>query len=72
MPKKPHEAPIGMLIAPMILATIVIVMFFIPNVIGKRFIKPAVVAIQPTLYASPSAVDIHVKAWHGLELLAYG
>ncbi|WP_198166260.1 Na+/H+ antiporter subunit A [Sporosarcina ureae] len=65
LPKQPHEAPIGMLISPMILATIVILVFFIPNVVGKWIIKPAVMAIQPTLYANPSAIDIHVKAWHG-------
>ncbi|GLC90506.1 Na+/H+ antiporter subunit A [Lysinibacillus piscis] len=71
LPRKPHEAPIGMLIAPMLLALFVIVIFFIPNVIGDMFVKPAVQAIQPFLYDTPAAVDIHVAAWHGLtpELL---
>lgn len=65
LPKKAHEAPIGMLIAPIILATLVITIFFIPNVIGKYFIKPAVLAMQPQLYETPAAIDIHVSAWHG-------
>ncbi|WP_107924118.1 Na+/H+ antiporter subunit A [Lysinibacillus parviboronicapiens] len=66
-PRKPHEAPIGMLISPMILAAFVVIIFFIPNLIGDTFVKPAVQAIQPFLYDSPSAIDIHVSAWHGLQ-----
>ncbi|MDV6378930.1 Na+/H+ antiporter subunit A [Sporosarcina sp. GW1-11] len=65
LPRQPHEAPIGMLIAPMILASLVLIIFFIPNLVGKWIIKPAVMAVQPTLYASPDAIDIHVQAWHG-------
>ncbi|WP_323648082.1 Na+/H+ antiporter subunit A [Lysinibacillus xylanilyticus] len=64
-PHKPHEAPIGMLISPMILAALVVTIFFIPNLVGDTFVKPAVQAIQPFLYDSPKDVDIHVAAWHG-------
>lgn len=67
LPTKPHEAPIGMLISPVILAVLVITIFFIPNVITDTFVKPAVAAIQPFLYSSPAEVDIHVSAWHGLN-----
>lgn len=67
LPKKPHEAPIGLLISPIILATLVVVIFFIPNLIADTFIKPAVFAIQPFLYSSPAAIDITVKAWHGFN-----
>ncbi|MEK5331628.1 Na+/H+ antiporter subunit A [Lysinibacillus sp. FSL W8-0992] len=62
---KPHEAPIGMLISPMILASLVVVIFFIPNIIGDTFVKPAVQAIQPFLYDVPKDINIHVAAWHG-------
>ncbi|TBV85050.1 Na+/H+ antiporter subunit A [Lysinibacillus sp. 1 U-2021] len=65
LPHKPHEAPIGMLISPILLGTLVVTIFFIPNIIGNIFVKPAVQAIQPFLYDSPQAVDIHVSAWHG-------
>ena len=65
LPQKPHEAPIGMLISPSILAILVIVLFFIPNVVASTFIKPAVLAIQPFLYTSPREIDIHIHAWHG-------
>ena len=36
--RKAHEAPIGMLIAPSILALLVVGIFFFPNVIGKYLI----------------------------------
>jgi len=65
LPHKPHEAPIGMLISPMILAALVVTIFFIPNLVGDTFVKPAVQAIQPFLYDSPKDIDIHVAAWHG-------
>ncbi|MBE1556377.1 Na+/H+ antiporter subunit A [Sporosarcina limicola] len=64
LPKKPHEAPVGMLVAPVILATLVVGIFFIPNLVGKWLVKPAVMAIQPGLYSHPSEVDVHVAAWH--------
>lgn len=66
LPKKAHEAPIGMLVSPIILAILVLTIFFIPNVIADAFIKPAVAAIQPFLYNVPGDVDIHISAWHGL------
>ena len=67
LPHKPHEAPIGMLVSPILLATLVIAIFFIPNVVADTFIKPAVYAIQPFLYDAPSQVDVHISAWHGLK-----
>ena len=54
-----------MLISPMILAALVVTIFFIPNLVGDTFVKPAVQAIQPFLYDSPKDIDIHVAAWHG-------
>ncbi|MBZ5203168.1 Na+/H+ antiporter subunit A [Planomicrobium chinense] len=65
LPKQAHEAPIGMLVSPAILAVLVIAIFFIPNVVGDWIVKPAVLAIQPFLYSSPAEIDIHVSAWHG-------
>lgn len=65
LPKAPKEAPTGMLIAPIILAILVVVIFFIPNIIGEVFVNPAVVAMQSGLYSDPSEVLVHVSAWHG-------
>ncbi|BDH62716.1 Na(+)/H(+) antiporter subunit A [Lysinibacillus sp. PLM2] len=67
LPTKPHEAPIGMLISPVILAGLVVTIFFIPNLVTDTFVKPAVMAIQPFLYSSPEDVHIHVSAWHGFS-----
>lgn len=67
LPKQAHEAPIGMLISPAILGSLVVAIFFIPNVIGDALVKPAVLAIQPFLYTSTSEIDIHISAWHGLK-----
>ncbi|WP_342505833.1 Na+/H+ antiporter subunit A [Sporosarcina sp. FSL K6-2383] len=67
LPNAPHEAPIGMLLSPVILATLVVGIFFIPNLIGKWLVKPAVLAVQPGLYNHPSEVDVHVAAWHGFD-----
>lgn len=67
LPHKPHEAPIGMLISPILLAALVVTIFFIPNFIGNTFVKPAVQAIQPFLYDTPQAIHIHVEAWHGIN-----
>lgn len=65
VPRQVHEAPIGMLISPAILAVLVISIFFIPNFVGKWIVNPAVAAIQPFMYDSPSDVHVHVAAWHG-------
>lgn len=66
LPIKPKEAPFGMLVAPIILAAMVIVIFFIPNIVGDMLVKPAVVAMQAGLYSNPSDVLVQVSAWHGL------
>lgn len=67
LPKKAHEAPIGMLVSPIVLAVLVVTIFFIPNVVATYFIKPAVLAIQPFLYNDVSQIDVHISAWHGFN-----
>src|SRR5690606_6766125 len=65
LPKSAHEAPAGMLVSPAVLGLIVVVIFFVPNLVGDWIVKPAVAAVQPFMYSSPSDVDVHVAAWHG-------
>lgn len=67
LPQQPKEAPIGMLISPIILAAFVVVIFFIPNQFSNWVIKPAVAALQPHLYNAPADIDIHIAAWHGFD-----
>lgn len=71
LPKQPHEAPIGMLISPAILAVLVIVLGFIPNLLSNTLIRPAVEAIYPTLVEGGQAVEVDLYFWHGItpELL---
>lgn len=65
--KKPHEAPIGMLISPIILASLVIVFGFFPNILSYTLIEPAVASIMPSLLDGSGEYEIQVKIyyWHG-------
>lgn len=66
LPKKPHEAPIGMLISPIILVSLVIIWGLFPNMLAETIIEPAVAAIQPVLYAA-DPYHVHISMWHGLQ-----
>ncbi len=59
-----HEAPIGMLIPPMILAALVVIFFFFPNLLSRYLLEPALAAILPT-FAQYGGFDIKIEAWHG-------
>ncbi|WHX90970.1 Na+/H+ antiporter subunit A [Peribacillus simplex] len=63
--KKPHEAPIGMLISPVILASLVIIFGIFPNLLSSSIIEPAVASIQPSL-ADPD-FQVHIEFWHGFK-----
>lgn len=61
--KKPHEAPIGMLISPVILASLVIIFGLFPNLLSSTIIEPAVSSIQPSL--TQHDFHVHISFWHG-------
>ena len=63
--KKPHEAPIGLLISPVILASLVIIFGIFPNVLSHNVISPAMGAILPSLLGEGEAFDVHIYHWHG-------
>jgi multicomponent Na+:H+ antiporter subunit A len=63
--KKPHEAPIGMLISPVILASLVIIFVIFPNLLSSSLIEPAVASIQPALVEHD--FHIHISFWHGFN-----
>ena len=65
--KPPHEAPIGMLISPIILVFLVTSIFFFPNVLGKYILQPAMGSIYPT-FPSPAELTPEISAWHGFKL----
>ncbi|ENH97596.1 monovalent cation/H+ antiporter subunit A [Gracilibacillus halophilus YIM-C55.5] len=59
LPAKPHEAPIGMLLSPMILVLGVVVIGLFPNMVNSTFLAHTAEAI----YGKP--VETHIKFWHG-------
>lgn len=60
--KKPHEAPMGMLISPIILASLVIIFGFFPNILSNSIIAPAIGAIMPG-----NTAEVHIAFWHGFK-----
>ncbi|WP_165996820.1 Na+/H+ antiporter subunit A [Bacillus sp. Cs-700] len=65
LPKQPHEAPIGMLISPIVLVLLVIIIAFIPDAFGHALLSPMVDAING------SVGETHIKFWHGFGPALY-
>ncbi|WP_079530347.1 Na+/H+ antiporter subunit A [Halobacillus hunanensis] len=63
LPKKPHEAPMGMLVSPMILVAGVIIIGLFPQLINEPFIHHAASAVK----GFELRVH-HIKFWHGIKL----
>ncbi|MGG3193838.1 Na+/H+ antiporter subunit A [Priestia aryabhattai] len=63
--KKPHEAPVGMLISPVILASLVVIFGFAPNLLESTLIEPTMASIAPSLLAEGKEYQVHIKFWHG-------
>ncbi|RAV01280.1 Na+/H+ antiporter subunit A [Paenibacillus sp. YN15] len=63
--KTPHEAPLGMLLPPVILATCTVVFGFFPNVLSRYLIEPAMASILPDMLASGGRYHVHITFWHG-------
>ena len=59
-----HEAPAGMLISPIILATLVLTIFFFPNVLGDYVLRPAMTSIYPSLVDTVELGE-RIAIWHG-------
>ena len=63
--KHVHEAPIGMLISPMVLGVLVVVFGFFPNLLAYTVIEPAMQSIIPNIAADRFYVNIY--HWHGFN-----
>lgn len=61
-----EEAPFGMLIAPIVLAILVVGIFIFPNVIGDYLIRPAMASIYPT-FDSTAYLGQPILIWHGMN-----
>lgn len=64
--RTPNDAPIGMLIAPMILAFFVVGIFLFPNVLGNKILLPAMASIYPVQFTTADLVH-PISAWHGFN-----
>ncbi|MHA6481619.1 Na+/H+ antiporter subunit A [Paenibacillus sp. strain BS8-2] len=63
--KKPHEAPLGMLIPPMVLASLVIIFGLFPNLLSYSLIEPAMAAIHPAGLQPQEQFKVSIHLWHG-------
>lgn len=61
---KVQEPPFGMLLPPIVLASLVILFFVFPNVVGDYIIKPAVISIYPAITMDSIGNIAH---WHGFS-----
>jgi multicomponent Na+:H+ antiporter subunit A len=63
--KKPHEAPMGLLISPIILVSLVIIFGLFPNLLSDSLISPAMGSILPSLLGAGEEFKVHISFWHG-------
>ncbi|SFE28195.1 Na+/H+ antiporter subunit A [Alteribacillus iranensis] len=68
LPSKPHEAPFGMLISPLVLISLVIVFGFFPNILSYTVIAPAMASILPSVLANGEQFHVDIYFWHGWTL----
>jgi len=61
-----HEAPMGMLVSPLILAAFVVGIFFFPNLLGNYILRPAMSSVYPT-FGDASNLTPSISAWHGFK-----
>lgn len=61
-----HEAPKGMLVSPIILVSLVVAIFFMPNIIGENVVGPSMQSLYPNM-ASIEELTPHIYAWHGFN-----
>ncbi|SDH46528.1 multisubunit sodium/proton antiporter, MrpA subunit [Alteribacillus persepolensis] len=68
---KPHEAPFGMLLSPIILVSLVIVFGFFPNILAYTVIEPAMASILPSLLGEGEQFYVDIYFWHGWTIELY-
>ncbi|MFB4164846.1 Na+/H+ antiporter subunit A [Alteribacillus sp. JSM 102045] len=62
---KPHEAPFGMLLSPIVLIILVVVFGFFPNILSYSVIEPAMASILPSLLGEGEQFYVDIYFWHG-------
>ncbi|MFS0726024.1 Na+/H+ antiporter subunit A [Paenibacillus sp. 1P07SE] len=61
-----HEAPVGLLVSPVILAALVLLLGLFPNLMVPGLIQPAVASILPAL--NPEVYAFKLYLWHGFNI----
>ncbi|GBG08322.1 Na+/H+ antiporter subunit A [Paenibacillus agaridevorans] len=69
--KKPHEAPLGMLIPPLVLASLVVMFGLFPNLLSHTLIEPAMAAIHFTGLQPQEQFMVSIDMWHGWNTELY-
>ncbi|MCQ4088198.1 Na+/H+ antiporter subunit A [Saccharibacillus sp. JS10] len=64
--KQIHEAPLLMVIPPVLLAIMALVLGFFPGLVAYSLIRPATEAMIPAVTASGERLPMDLKLWHGL------
>ncbi|GAE27095.1 Na(+) H(+) antiporter subunit A [Halalkalibacter wakoensis JCM 9140] len=65
--KHVHEAPIGMLISPIVLGSLVVIFGFFPNLLAYTLIEPAMASILPNLLEADERFYVNIYHWHGFN-----
>lgn len=60
-PKKPHEAPLGMLLGPLVLAALSLVLGFAPWLLGQPVLEGAASAVMG------ESLEMSLYLWHGVN-----
>lgn len=62
---QPHEAPVGMLIPPVIMAALALVFGLFPGLLSYSLIEPAMAAVMPGLLGPGEKFLVSIEFWHG-------
>lgn len=66
--KEVHEAPVGMLISPIILGVLVVLFGLFPNILAYSLIEPAMSAILPGILETGQQFTVSITHWHGFKI----
>ncbi|WP_409298912.1 Na+/H+ antiporter subunit A [Peribacillus sp. SCS-26] len=67
LPKKPHEAPLGLLLPPVVLASMALILGLFPNILSQTIIAPALHSIMPEASGRGETFAVHISFWHGFK-----
>ena len=66
--KNVHEAPLGMLVSPIILGSLVVLFGLFPNILAYTLIEPAMSAILPGIIEPGQQFNVQISHWHGFKI----